>query len=406
MSEEVSYRLVDTQADVDKVCDLINSLGQDDFIGLDTEFMRVTCFYPDFSLLQLAIKGENYLIDVWMLEGKVSSIIDALCHTRAVVLAFACSEDIELLSYESRRISLDRRLPERFYDLQLMLAFCGHSYGRGLNFALQEFLGVTLAKDCTRSNWNHRPLSREQLVYSALDVEYLEPLYLKIKEKISDRNFRYFLAEMEYVTSRFDDDANVDEDSAYLSVPAAGMLNESELNILYYLARERLILAQNENQALNRIITSKSMWQLARYTPRSKKELERRGVKHGTVRQYGDQILKWISEARVAPRYEHLTIPYDYYSHQRAMQENFDQLKKVINQGLEGSHICPQVLLKKCLLNDYFRARALGMTPLLQTSWRKELLGEIDVPLEPIGREEEPDKPEPQVPAPSYLTEE
>ena len=113
------------------------------------------------------------------------------------------------------------------------------------------------------------------------------------------------------------------------------------------------------------------------------------GVRHNTVRLYGDTILKWISQARVAPRYEHLTIPYDYFSHQRTMQGNFDHLKKVVGERIVGSNICPQVLLRKQLLNDYFRAKALGEVPLLQQSWRLDLLGPLDVPLEPMQHESE-----------------
>lgn len=382
MCEGVDYIFIDSSQQISELCQLIDSLTSDDIIGLDTEFMRVTCYYPDFSLMQLAIKGCNYLVDVWMLESNVQPVIESLCHTKAIVLTFSCSEDIELLAHEARRINCDIILPEHIYDLQLMLAFCGHSYGRGLNFALQEFLGITLAKDCTRSNWTIRPLSDEQLIYSALDVEYLEPLFFKIKEVISERNFRFFVSEMDYIRSRYVED--VDENEAYLSIPASGLLNDKELNILQYLARERLEMARSENQALNRVITSKAMWQLARYLPRSKRELEHRGVKSGTIRQFGDLIIKWIAAARHAPRYPNLTIPYDYFSHQRCMQENFECLKKAINKGLENSNICPQVLLKKQLLNDYFRAKALGQTPLLQTSWRLELLGPIDVPLEPM----------------------
>ena len=401
MDDDVYYEFIDSPAGVRTLCNLIESLGENDLIGLDTEFMRVTCYYPDFSLLQLAIHDCNYLVDVWMLEGQVQPLIEALCHTRAIVLAFACSEDIELLAHEARRINCDQILPERIYDLQLMLAFCGHSYGRGLNFALQEFLGITLAKDCTRSNWTHRPLTTEQLNYSALDVEYLEPLFHKIREIISERNFGYFIEEMNYIRSRYISD--VDEDNAYLAIPAAGLLNEKELNVLHYLARERMELARSENQALNRIITSKSMWQLARYMPRSKKELEHRGVKHGTIRQFGDIIVKWIAQARQAPMYPDLTIPYDYFSHQRSMQENFEALKRAISKKLENSNICPQVLLKKQLLNDYFRAKALGQTPLLQTSWRLDLLGPLDVPLEPMSHNADSDALS-ELPSPDFVS--
>ena len=382
MSDEANYEFIDNQDDLLDLSDLILSLEAEDMIGLDTEFMRVTCYYPDFSLMQLAILGVNYIVDVWMLEGRVKPLIRALCNTKAAVLTFACSEDIELLAHEARRIQCTPVLPQRIYDVQLMLAFCGHSFGRGLNFAVQEFLGVTLDKECTRSNWTMRPLTPEQLQYSALDVHYLEPLFNTIKKQMSLRNFEYFCAEMSYICSQFD--KNEDEDEAYLRVPAAGMLNDHELNILHYLAKERLLLAQHDNQALNRVITSKAMWQLARFTPRSKRELEHRGVRAGTIRQYGDVILKWISEARKAPRYENLVIPYDYYAHQRDMQENFALLKKEILERAQGSGLCDQVLLKKTLLNDYFRAKSLKQVPLLQQSWRLELLGPIEVPLEPL----------------------
>lgn len=400
MHEGVDYIFINSAQQIPELCQLLDSLTSTDIIGLDTEFMRITCYYPDFSLMQLAIKGNNYLVDVWMLEDHVKPIIESLCHTKAIVLTFSCSEDIELLSHEGRRINCEMILPARIYDLQLMLAFCGHSYGRGLNFALQEFLGITLAKDCTRSNWTERPLSDEQLIYSALDVEYLEPLFLKIKDIISERNFRFFEAEMDYIRSRYV--ADIDENDAYLSIPASGLLNDKELNILQYLARARLELARNENHALNRVITSKAMWQLARYLPRSKRELEHRGVKSGTIRQFGDLIIKWIAEAKNAPRYPNLTIPYDYFSHQRSMQENFECLKRAITKGLENSDICSQVLLKKQLLNDYFRAKALGQTPLLQTSWRLELLGPIDIPIEPMTHNIESEDLK-DMPSPDYV---
>lgn len=401
MSDSVDYEFIDDQDSLLDVCDLIDSLEEDEYIGLDTEFMRITCYYPDFSLMQLSIRGQNYLIDVWMLEGNVQPIIESLCHTKAVVLAFSCSEDIELLAHEARRINCDVILPKRIYDIQLLMSFAGHSYGRGLNFALQQFLGITLAKDCTRSDWNRRPLTSGQLIYSALDVEYLEKLFHAVCKITPKENFEYFKAEMDYIRQSTIDEPT--EDEAYLSIPGAGMLNDNELNVLYHLAKERQLTAQMDNEALNRVITTKSMWQLARYLPRSKIELENRGVKYGTIRQYGDNILKWLNFARKAPRYEHLTIPYDYYSHRKSMQENLDCLKKAVADAVERNGLCPQVLIKKQLLNDYFRAKALGYTPLLQQSWRLEILGKIDIPLEPMSKIDD-DHGYGDMPSPRYVT--
>lgn len=377
----LSFVLVDNDAALKELCTQLSSVTNHDFIAVDTEFMRITCYYPDFSLMQLAVGHKIYIVDVLQLSS-INDVIAALCETEAKVLVFSGAEDLELLAREARRIGCKKFLPDTIYDLQLMMAFCGHSFGRGLNFALQGFLGITLAKDCTRSNWNVRPLSSEQLVYGALDVFYLERLFHAIRERMSDRNFAFFEQEMQYVRSHYEYD--IDENEAYLTLSAAGMLTDKELNILQFLAKQRILKAREENCALNRVITTKAMWQLAKFTPRNKKDLERRGVKHGTVLKYGDQILSWLNQAKNAPRYPNLTIPYDYFSHQREMQENFDCLRRELTKRIAGSGICPQVIMRKHFLNDYFRAKSLGQVPLLQQSWRYELLGPLDVPLEPI----------------------
>lgn len=385
MTAEVTYQVVDNKDSLRELCALVESLEPQDFISLDTEFMRITSYYPDFSLLQLAIKGQNYLVDMWVLGEQALPLIVALCHTTAGVLSFGSIEDIGLIALWARKAKCTPVLPMRFYDLQLMLSFSGQNKVFGLREALQSLLGVTLNKEYTRSNWTQRPLATEQLRYSALDVNYLEPLYHLIYERMPVQNFSYFVEEMHHICGQFVEEDDPDE--AYLSISAAGMLSLKELNVLHYLARERMIYGMQHNQALNRVITSKAMWQLARFTPSNKQELLRRGVNSSAVRRHAPMILEWIKAAKRAPQYEHLTIPYDYFSHQRALQENFDYLKKQIRERLQQTRALDEhLLLRKSLLNDYFRSLYLGTTPLLQQSWRLKVLGKLDVPLEPLSR--------------------
>lgn len=382
MSESVDYEFIDDLHRLKEICDLIGSLSEDDYIGLDTEFMRRNSFYPYFSLMQLAIHGHNYLIDMSKLGENNKAILEAIGHTDAIILTFGCSEDVVLLAHEARRLECTSLMPRRMYDIQVLLSFAGHSYGRGLNYSVQQFLGVTLSKDCTLSNWYKRPLSSKQLKYAALDVHYLEELFVKIRQITTDTNYEYFKEEMEYMRQCAIEEPSDDE--AYLSIPGAGLLNEKELNVLYHLAKERQIRAREDNVSLNHVITTKAMWQLARFLPRSKRELSGRGVQPRPLHVYGNEILAWLNRARKQRKYEGLVIPYDYFCHHRCMQGNFDCLKAAMKEQIKKSGICPQLLTKKPLLNDYFRAKALGQTPLIQQSWRLAVLGKIDVPLEPM----------------------
>ena len=48
---------------------------------------------------------------------------------------------------------------------------------------IEQLLGITVAKDETRSDWIKRPLSEKQIHYAAADVRYL----LQVREILSDQ---------------------------------------------------------------------------------------------------------------------------------------------------------------------------------------------------------------------------
>lgn len=385
LEEDTVFIYINHFRDVKELSILINSLTEDEFIGLDTEFFRRNFLLPKFSLLQLAIRGTNYVVDVWSLDQDVQPLIESLSLTKAAILLFACHEDLELLSYEIRHLYKGLGLPKKVYDLQLMLSFFGHSFGRGLSSVLEEFLGIHLDKKCTRSDWMQRPLYNEQLKYAALDVQYLEPLFWKIREHMDDKLFSYFQDEMAYICQEFNDP--LDEDDLYLAVPSASTLNMFELNILQYLAKNRYLQAEKEDHALTSIMPHNAMWQIAKAKPRSKLTLFKLGLKDYQVHRYGDLILMWVRKACKEPLYSNLTIPFDYFAHRRDMVTNLNLLRDTVQERLADAKFCHNLLAKKPLFNDYFRAKYFGKVPLLQQGWRKEVLGTIDIQLDPLPSE-------------------
>ena len=61
--QEISYIKVDEKTKLDLLIDSIRSLTDEDFISLDTEFVRINTLFPILGLLQLRFKNETYLVD-------------------------------------------------------------------------------------------------------------------------------------------------------------------------------------------------------------------------------------------------------------------------------------------------------------------------------------------------------
>ena len=61
-------------------------------------------------------------------------------------------------------------------DTQILLSFLGHGLQVSYQAALDQCLGISIAKAQALSDWLARPLSDEQLTYAALDVLHLPKL--------------------------------------------------------------------------------------------------------------------------------------------------------------------------------------------------------------------------------------
>ena len=87
-----------TVTEVERLSERVAELKAGEILALDTEFLRTSSYYPVLCLIQVALKGEVFLLDPLELDIKV--FIRALHDTEATVLTFAGGEDWECLSYE------------------------------------------------------------------------------------------------------------------------------------------------------------------------------------------------------------------------------------------------------------------------------------------------------------------
>ncbi len=372
--QEISYIKVDEKTKLDLLIDSIRSLTDDDFISLDTEFVRINTLFPILGLLQLRFKNETYLVDPVALN--IKDLVRTLTETKAAVLIFSGDEDLEILVKIARDNGFASLLPQKVYDLQLLAAFDDFLYGKGLNAYVKELVGAELEKDCTRTDWLYRPLSENQLIYAALDVEYLEEMYKLLYKRIDEKRFSYFLAEMEL--KKADADIVYNPQTAYRQIKGAGLLKNDALTRLQYLCQKRLEFALKHDIALNHVITTGALCDVAKNSPLTLQGLASCGVKWGAIRQHGAMIIEWIKESLTLPERSDLPLPINYFAHKRELKDAFKRLKRYLEKCAHDAGIAPELLAAKKYVYDYFLKKYLNEVPYLEFSWRKNVVADIN----------------------------
>ncbi len=350
---ELSSALIADQGRIAALAAWIRDLPQGSFIALDTEFIRVTTYYPVICLLQLAIDGRTFIVDAQNCD--IRDLVLSLYHSRALILTFADGEDREIFVIYARAHDISPLLPERWLVIQLLIAFAGGPFSQGLANAVREKLGIEMDKSESRSDWTLRPLSSEQLEYARADVRHLEALYKKLRDELNDGRIEWCFAENQerHLTAMRDPIA---PEQAYLEVSGAGRLNARDLGVLQFLCARRLEYARSQDKAPNLVITGSALCNLARSRPVDFNGLIRAGVKEGCARRMGQQILHWLRQGAELP-HAVLQKPYDLASGDRITAYLRKAVKTYLTGRAKAVRICPVLLSNDRLIDNYLYAR-------------------------------------------------
>ena len=150
-------------------------------IALDTEFVRKDTYYPQLSLIQLAVAGRVFLIDI----PKISDfhpITKLLTNPHIEKIIHSPRQDNEVL-----KVACGEE-PSLIFDTQLAAAFLGYEMQISYKKLIQEKIGIHLDKAHTYSDWLRRPLSDEQIQYAAEDVLYLEQARDMLASELQENN--------------------------------------------------------------------------------------------------------------------------------------------------------------------------------------------------------------------------
>lgn len=262
----VNYEIVTS---ADRLAEICQAARQVEAVMLDTEFVRTRTLYPRLGLVQLFDGQTLALIDPIDIED-LSPLWALLTDEKVMKVLHSCSEDLEVFLHHGGV------LPASVVDTQILAAFLGHGVSTGFAALVDQYLGVTLDKGESRTDWCARPLTDSQLKYAAADVHYLAPLYVALKEKVQQAG--WWDAALEESRNMVDKKRKKPEpEKAYLDVKNAWQLRPRQLAVLKSLAAWRLKEAQKRDLALNFVVKDLNLWKMARFNIQTKRQMQEQG---------------------------------------------------------------------------------------------------------------------------------
>ncbi len=146
-------------------------------IAVDTEFTWRDTYFPRLNLIQIGTKNRIIVIDSQKIEDL--SILKKILNSSEITKIFHSSRgDISVL-FNCLNIKINN-----IFDTQLAYSLIHHDTQQiSYKDLVSKYFYKNLSKSQTNSDWEKRPLSKEQILYASEDVRYLNDIF-KIQTKI------------------------------------------------------------------------------------------------------------------------------------------------------------------------------------------------------------------------------
>lgn len=355
-------RWIDTPEALDAACAEVASA---DVIALDTEFFRESTFHPVPALIQFAAGGPAYLVDP--LAVACTEAFRRLLSSGPLKLLHASSEDLEVFAHWAGVPVVP------LVDTQIAQSLLGEVPSMGYQKLVETWVGETLPKDETRSDWLKRPLSETQRLYAALDVVYLLDVWQRQREALQRQDRRAWVeadcADLAAQSARSD----ALDGQWYLRHRQLWRLSPRQVEAYRRLTRWREGEARRRDVPRGWLVPDRLLYAIAEQLPENRYELARvEGLKPPLVKHEGDELLKRVREALNVDERELPPAPLSPMAPE--FKVRLKALKTVVSAEAQALGVAPEVLLKRRDLEALAGADLTGQPLPLPGGWRGDRL--------------------------------
>lgn len=269
---------------------LVRKAAESPFVAIDTEFLREKTYFPNLCLIQLRTQDETYIVDPFAVDD-LSVLAPILEHEGILKLFHAGSQDIEILFREVGT------MPRPIFDVQVAAALLGHSYQAGLASLLSSFLGVSIKKSDSFTDWTRRPLTSSQLSYAAEDVIYLPQLHEVMVQRLEELGRLGWLDD-EFAELTDPSNYEVDPYSRYKRLKRGNQLNRKQMAAAREVAAWREIQAQKRDVPRKWILSDEQIVEACKREAKNIDELFMvRGIKQSLSTRDAREIANLMRKA-------------------------------------------------------------------------------------------------------------
>ncbi len=243
----------------------LNKLNNQDYITVDTEFMREKTYWPEVCLIQIASDDVAFCIDPLASGIDLSELYKILQNKDIVKVFHSARQDIEIF------VHLGGFVPYPLFDTQLAAMVCGLGESISYKDLVTVLLDKTIDKGMRYTDWSKRPLDNRQIEYAMSDVTHLRDIYKILKQKLQDNGRIHWIDEEMEVLSDINT-YNTNPMEAYKRLKAGG-LNSKSLGALRELAAWREIKAREHNRPRGFIMRDPLLQELATFNPENVEDL-------------------------------------------------------------------------------------------------------------------------------------
>ncbi|HEY7773919.1 MAG TPA: ribonuclease D [Marinagarivorans sp.] len=342
-------------------------------LAIDTEFMRVDTYYPIAALIQINDGTANYIIDPLKIT-EWQPLADVLTSNSVVKALHACSEDLDVFH------TLLNVLPRKLFDTQIAAALLGIGASIGYANLVNDCLDVELPKGETRSDWLARPLRDAQILYAALDVDYLYELATVLEARLNDKaRESWVYEESQAAIDNFI--ANGDPASGFYKSNNTWRLNPEDLTIAKALFEWREATARQRNIPRTRILKDAQLFDVVNRKPSALAQLKLLGLHDSAIRKFGKDILALLIPAEGAAQAK---IKSSQRPLSKPQRERAKAIKDTVQAIAKRHEIAPEILARKAEYHAMVRAIAQDTSDIdaLKSSasgWRKQFFESLSL---------------------------
>ncbi len=356
--------LITTTEALKSLCERLRS---EEFVTVDTEFMRERTYWPELCVVQLAGTAEVAVVDAQAADLDLTPLGELLADTSVMKVFHAARQDVEIFVLKFGDV------PKPLFDTQIAAMVAGFGDQVGYDALVAALAGGAIDKAHRFSDWSVRPLSPSQITYAAADVTYLREVYTRLRSRLeADGRLDWVAEEM----------AELADPATYRADPEtmwerlrARSNNRRFLGMLRALAAWREREAQRVNIPRQRLLKDEALLEVAASAPETPEALARaRSITRGFAEgRTGASLLAAVAAAKALPEAELPEAP-RARDGGRPSPALVSLLKVLLAAKCEDHHVAARLVAS----SDDIDRLATEDTPDIAAlhGWRREIFGE------------------------------